>query len=128
MATKPSDTPLLEWIVGGLGALLFAVMLGVLIKASQEPDTPPRIEIALQDVIESDGRYIVEFEALNRGGATAADVEIVAQLNAGGAMVEERRMRFDYLPPHAHRRGGLIFTRDPNAGALVFSIDGYADP
>lgn len=122
------DTPILEWVVGGLGALLFAAVLGVLVKAGFDVrDAPPVIVLRVDEIVATDRAYVVQFVARNEGAVTAADVEIVARLGKGAEM-EERRARIDYLPPHSERRGGLLFTRDPREAPLTLSADGYADP
>lgn len=107
-----------------LGALIFVAMLGVLVSAGLSgADAPPDVRTRVERMAPVSGGYVVEFIAENAGDKTAADIEIVAELGA-----EEARARFDYLPPHSQRRGGVFFRSDPRAGYLTLRADGYADP
>jgi len=118
------DAPLLEWATGALGALVLAVMLGVLVNAGlSDADAPPDVRTRVERILPVTDGYVVELIAENAGDQTAADVEIIAKLGA-----DEARARFDYLPPHSERRGGVFFRNDPRAGDLTLRADGYADP
>ncbi|HYD86716.1 MAG TPA: hypothetical protein VEA80_04515 [Vitreimonas sp.] len=117
-------TPLLEWLVGGAGALLFCAMLAVLaMNATSDPSSPPSVVVAVERVASVSGGYVVEFVARNEGDTTAAMVEISGE--AGG---ETRTATLDYLPPHSTRRGGLFFARDPRGSGLTLRAEGYQDP
>lgn len=119
-----ADAPLLEWVTGVLGALVFVAMLGVLVSAGLSgADAPPDIRTRVERIAPVHGGYVVEFVAENAGDQTAGDIEIIAGLGS-----EEARARFDYLPPHSLRRGGVFLRSDPRAGDLALRADGYADP
>ena len=119
------ETPLLEWLTGGLGAVVFCVMLGMLIATGVNgADAPPDVRISVERVSPVRGGYVVEFEAENAGDATAADVEITAELSSG----ESASLHFDYLAPHSSRRGGVFFRSDPRASDLSLRAEGYSDP
>jgi uncharacterized protein (TIGR02588 family) len=121
-------TPPLEWAAGAFGALVFCGMLGVLISTGLSgADNPPSISVDVERVVATENGYLLEFAAYNEGDVTAAAVEIVAELKAGGEM-QERRARFDYLPPRSERRGGFFFETDPRQGDLRVYADGYNDP
>jgi uncharacterized protein (TIGR02588 family) len=119
---------LIEWLVGGLGAIIFVGMLAVLIATGVNgADGPPSVRVTVERVQQIGGGYVVEFVARNAGEGTAAGVDIVGELTAG-ASVEERRAHFDYLPPHSARRGGVFFEGDPRQGELTLRAEGYNDP
>ena len=120
-----SDPPLIEWLIGGLGALLFSAIIAVLAaSALGGGDAPPDVRLRVDAISVVRGGYLVEFTAENSGDRVAADVEIAAALTGG----ESARAHFDYLPPHASRRGGVFFRSDPRAGELTLSAQGYSDP
>lgn len=121
----PGDTPPLEWLTGGLGVIIFGVMLAVLINSAiNGANAPPDVRATVERISVVSGGYIVEFEALNSGDVTAADVTLAAELANG----ERSTAHFDYLPPHSARHGGVFFRSDPRAGHLSLRAEGYSDP
>jgi len=125
---RDPGTPLIEWIVGGLGALIFLGMVLALIASGLAgEESPPSIRIHVERVTPALGGYVMEFSARNESDATAADVSVIAELDSGGEM-QTREARFDYLPPRSERRGGFFFDSDPRAGALELRAEGYNKP
>ncbi len=119
------ETPALEWLMGGLGAIVFCAVLGVLIASGLSgANAPPDVRISVERIAPVRDGYIVEFEAQNFGDVTAADVEIVGELAYG----ERSVAHFDYLPSQSVRRGGVFFRRDPRASDLSLRAEGYSDP
>jgi hypothetical protein len=69
---RPPDLaiPLLEWVVGGLGAVLVAGAIAFLVYHSQARDqTPPDIRVVAERVLDLGNGYLVQFRALGRGGS-----------------------------------------------------------
>ena len=129
MARAKSDTPVLEWIVGAIGAGAFLVLVGAAIwSAATSTNAPPAIAIRIERIIETPRGYAVEIEATNEGDITAAGLTFKATLTRNGAIVEEHALEFDYLARHSARRGGFLFEDDPRLGELKVSADGYTDP
>jgi uncharacterized protein (TIGR02588 family) len=124
---KP-EAPLLEWAIGGLGAIIFFVMLTLLIASSvTSRDLPPSINVEVERVTAVEGGYVLEFTARNDSDVTAAEIAVVADLRAGEE-TQHREARFDYLPPRSERQGGFFFEGDPRAGALELRAEGYSEP
>lgn len=129
MTKRVSRTPLLEWVVGGLGALLFAGILGaVLWHGLTDRGAPPAIVVEVTGIEPVTGGHVVRFEARNTGDITAAQVRIAAVLSNGQSEPEEHEATIDFLPPQSVRRGGFFFEQDPRNGALNIRADGYNDP
>lgn len=119
---KSHQAPLLEWLVGGVGALIFAAILIVLLSnALSDPGRPPDIVVEVDDIAPTREGYVVTFTAHNNGDTTAAAVEI-----AGEVRGEARSATLNYLPPHSARRGGLFFAGDPRG--VTLHAEGYQDP
>lgn len=119
------ETPLIEWLMGGLGAVVFCAMIAILVFAGLSgADGPPDVRARVQSITTTSDGYVVEFIAENAGASAAADVEIIAELADG----ESASARFDYLAPHSSRRGGVFFRSDPRVGRLTLRAEGYADP
>jgi uncharacterized protein (TIGR02588 family) len=126
-AGKTKRPPTLEWIAGAGGALIFAAMVAVLIATGMSADAPPSISVTTERIQAVENGFVLQFVARNDGGATAAAVDIVAELRTGET-AEERRSHFDYLPPHSERRGGVFFDSDPRQGDLSLRAEGYNEP
>lgn len=122
------DTPLLEWIFGAIGLVLFAGALVVTVLNGLSQDEPPTITTRIEQAQPSAGRFRVEFEATNSGDETAAHVQLVATLKDGGAVVESRTVEIDFLPPHSSRRAGVLFDRSPEGLVVEIKAVSYQHP
>jgi uncharacterized protein (TIGR02588 family) len=122
-------TPLLEWIVGTLGAILVGAAIAFLLYHSLVRDrTPPDIRVVAERVLDLQNGYLVQFHAFNEGHSAAAAVTIEGALVGPDGEVEISEVVVDYLPPRSDRGGGLLFESDPRAGALTLRAKGYAKP
>jgi uncharacterized protein (TIGR02588 family) len=122
-------TPLLEWIVGGLGAVLVGGAIAFLVYHSLTRDrTPPDVRVIAQRVLDLQNGYLVQFRASNDGGSAAAELTIEGELAGPDGSTELSEVVLDYLPPRSDREGGLLFSRDPRAGQLSLRAKGYARP
>lgn len=127
---KAAKTPALEWAAAGIGLLLLLAMLAIigLEAVSGETDEPPAIAVTAGRIVAAPGGYLVEIEAGNSSGATAAAVQVEGALRAGGKAIETSSLTFDYVPGHSHRKGGLFFTEDPRRHELKVRALGYQAP
>jgi uncharacterized protein (TIGR02588 family) len=127
--TRQRATPLLEWLVGGLGAVLVGGAIAFLVYHSLVRDqTPPDIRLIAERVLDLGNGYLVQFRAFNEGRSAAAEVTIEGELVAPDGTREVGEAVLDYLAPRSDREGGLLFTRDPRAGELRLRAKGYARP
>ena len=121
--------PLLEWIVGGLGAVLVGGAIAFLVYHSLTRDrTPPDVRVVAERVLDLQNGYLVQFRASNQGGSAAAQLTIEGELAGPDGETELSEAVLDYLPPRSDREGGLVFSRDPRAGQLSLRAKGYARP
>jgi uncharacterized protein (TIGR02588 family) len=122
-------TPLLEWIASAIGLLLTVAVLVVIGRQAMSgaPKEVPDIEVGVTRIVPVSTGYVVEVTARNRGGGTAAAVEIEGSLGPGGA-VETSSATFDYVPGHSERKGGLFFSQDPRRHILEVHALGYMKP
>jgi len=127
---KRSGTPLLEWVASGIGLLLTLSMLALLLREalSGEAGQLPAIEVAIQRIAPAGSGFVVEIEAVNRSGGTAAGVEIEGQLKSGGASIETSSAVIDYVPGHSRRSGGLFFREDPRRHRIEVRALGFQTP
>jgi uncharacterized protein (TIGR02588 family) len=127
--TSGHAAPLLEWIVGGLGAALVGGAIVFLVHHSLTRDrTPPDVHVVAERVLDLQNGYLVRFRAFNQGGSAAAELTIEGELEGPDGSTELSEAVLDYLPPRSAREGGLVFSRDPRAGQLNLRAKGYAKP
>ncbi|EWY38513.1 hypothetical protein N825_13350 [Skermanella stibiiresistens SB22] len=134
-AREKLHTPVLEWLLGGVGLLLVAAAVAFLAwSGTTQGDRPPEIHVEVERVIRQRDGWLVMVRAYNAGGEAAAELLIRGRLAGGngsggdGSGAEESELRLDYLPSRSDRRGGLFFTRDPGSGQLTVRAIGYAEP
>jgi uncharacterized protein (TIGR02588 family) len=127
---KKTGTPLLEWVASGIGLLLTLSVLAVIGREalSHEAEQLPAIEVGIRRIAPAGSGFVVEIEAANRSGGTAAAVEIEGALKSGGTPVETSSALLDYVPAHSRRTGGLFFTRDPRLHQIEVRALGYQTP
>jgi uncharacterized protein (TIGR02588 family) len=127
-ASRGKEISWLEWLVAAVGlVLIVAVIAFMIVEANRDSETP-RIGVRVDSVsVLGDGGYLVQFTAVNRGGASVAAVGVVAEVR-DGAETETSRATMDYLPARSERRGGLHFTLDPRRGTLRLRAEGYQKP
>lgn len=122
--TAANDIPPLEWIAAGVGLVLAGSAIGLTAwDALFGVEGPPAIEVRLKHVTPTAHGYVAEIEAVNHGGAPAAQVEIEGVI-AGG---EPSSLTIDYIPEQSRASGGLIFEHDPRLGGLKLRAKGFAD-
>ena len=119
-----NDIPTLEWIAAGVGLVLAGTAIGLTAwDAVFGVKGPPVIEVRLKRVTPTAHGYVAEIEALNHGGAPAAQVEIEGAI----AGREPAGLTIDYIPEQSRASGGLIFQQDPRGGRLVLRARGFSD-
>jgi uncharacterized protein (TIGR02588 family) len=132
MMARPSAkarTPVAEWIAAAIGGTMALGVIGYTVfEGVAAGDGHPRLTVKIEPPRRSGAGYVAQFVVSNDAHATAAAVEIRGVLNAGGAIVEERRVVIAYVPGKGEARGGLIFERDPRAYVLSVTPEGYEEP
>ena len=122
-------TPIAEWVAAGLGLLLTLLVLGYsLWEGIAASDEPPSLSVSAEAAKPTAGGYVVPVVVRNHAHRTAGQVEVRGVLESAGAVAEERRAVFSYVPGRGEARGGLVFSRDPAAYTLKVSPEGYEDP
>lgn len=131
-SSKPDEdsaTPLLEWVAGVIGALLFAAALGVLIHEAMSPKTPPAIATRMVEIREQPDGWLLVFEAENSGDEPAEAVAFVVSLKGEeDAVAAEREATIDFIGPHSVRRAGVFFASDPRGRDIVIAAQAYLEP
>lgn len=123
-----NDTPLLEWILGGIGLLIFVAGVGFLLTRAASPEVAPTLKLEVQRVVRVENGHLVEFIASNQGSETVADLHIIAALMQGEREAERVELTMDYLPGRSQRHGGAYFERDPKNHRVKLVAQGFQDP
>ena len=67
--------PTLEWVIGGVGFLIVAGVLGFFLYAAVSNDQPvPDIKFSVDEVVQVRSGYLARISASNEGGLTAEGV------------------------------------------------------
>jgi uncharacterized protein (TIGR02588 family) len=127
---KKEEIPTSEWIVAGIGALLVALMLAVMLREALRDDKqPPVISFTVDAIVAVDAGYLAKITARNAGDETAAGLVIDGTLTgADGRIVESAEVVLDYLPGKSTHEIGLVFSRDPRQYRVSIHARGYQDP
>lgn len=119
-------TPLAEWVIGAIGALLFVAMMIVLgHDAIAGRDDPADVVIEVRSIDRGEGGWRVRARARNVGGTTAETLVVRGTLRGPDGDEEQSSAQIDYLPPRSWRAVVLVFDRDPRAGDLDLRASGY---
>lgn len=125
---KLQSIPIVEWIIGAIGALLTLAAIAYLVNEGWRGDQrPPVIAVTVTDIEQIRTGYRVRVKAHNEGGEAAGRVRIVGRLTTGGED-EIAETELDYVPAHSDRSAGLFFRGDPRVGQLELRATGYEVP
>ncbi len=129
-ANSDERTPA-EWLTFSIASCLLIALISAVIAAWIDPrhQQSPLIETA-QDgaVLESSGQFYVPFTVTNTGGGTAESVQIIAELEINGEVVESGEQQIDFLSGGEAEEGAFIFSQDPQQGTLSLRAASYKLP
>jgi uncharacterized protein (TIGR02588 family) len=122
------STPLVEWIAGAMGAVLFLAALAVLAAEGLARKAPPAIEGSVVETHAHAGGWLVVFEAKNTGDEPVESVKFVLSFGSEEGAGERREVVIDFIGPRSMRRAGVFFTSDPGGRELRIEPQGYLEP
>jgi uncharacterized protein (TIGR02588 family) len=120
-----------EWITFSIASLILAAVIGLVVYVSFDPQNqqPPVLSVQRDSAIrESGGQFYVPFSIINTGGDTAESVQIIAELQINGEVVEEGEQSIDFLSSNETEEGAFVFSRNPNEGELTIRVASYKLP
>lgn len=125
---KDEQISVWEWITGFIGLVLVVGAIGfMLYQAFQEKGLPPDVKIQIESISQIENGYLVKFQALNEGDATAEGLIIEAELKVPEKS-ETNQTTINFLPAHSTRNGGFFFQNDPRHYELKLRAVGYQKP
>ena len=99
--------PVLEWIMGGIGFLIIACVLGFLLYTGINEDHPvPDVKLSVDSVLRIRNGYLVRVTATNEGGLTAGGVIVEGELRHGAEPVERSEVLSRFF--RRARRNALV--------------------
>ncbi len=122
--------PLAEWVSFGIAAAILLAVAGLVVYYWLAVPQGPTVLTAAPsgEIREVGGQFYVPFVVVNSGGNTAAGLRVVAELRAGGAVVERGEQVFNYLAGGERQEGTFVFRHDPRLGELTLGIGSYRRP
>lgn len=125
---RSAETPLLEWVLGAIGAALIGAAVVYLLLDGTNETGFGAVEMRIERIEALDKGYLVSFAAHNMGAAALADVHLRARVRQGARQVEEAQLTLDYLPGRSTRRGGFYLQHDPRVHQLEVRAEGFQEP
>ena len=128
-AQEAQAIPTLEWIIGGIGFVIIAGVLGFLLYTAISENHPaPDVKISVESIMQIRNGYLVRLTVTNEGGLTAEGVIVEGELRKGADVIERSETVIEFLPAHSKKRGGLFFSKDPKQYELTVRPLGYEEP
>lgn len=121
---------LAEIVTFGIALFILAIIIGLVGYIwVNEDDKPPILSVSKRQIVrEVNGQFYVPFEIVNDGGETAESVQVVAELEIGGKVVETAEQQIDFLSSSEKEEGAFIFTKNPRQGKLIVRVASYKSP
>ncbi len=128
-SSKEKKIPFWEWVIAGAGLILVIGTVGTaLYRAVTEVPTPPNLVFSVNSIEQTGDGYVVKFSVANSGSQTAAGLVVEGILKNGEEDAETSTATFTYAPANSVRRGGFLFTKNPNDFKLQIRALGYEQP
>lgn len=127
--SEAGGTPMLEWVVGGVSAVLVLGMLAfIVVEGMIRDERPPDLRAVADSVVPVSAGHLLLFTIHNEGGETAAQVQVSGTLLQGTDTVEESEAMFDYVPIGARRHGAMQFQRALEGMEVELRVTGFSEP
>ncbi len=127
--SKNTEPPVWEWILAAIGLVLVGAVIGTaLYKAVIQEQSPPGFVASVESIAIVPNGYMVAFRLRNVGTQTAAGLQLEANLENAGQIVETSTVELAYVPGGSERSGGLFFSKDPNSHSIKIRVLGYENP
>lgn len=116
-----------EWVTLAVSFLVLAALVALILTRAGDGDRPAQPVARVESTRRVDEQWFVDVAVENRGGSTAADVQVIAELTADGHTVTAGQM-IDFLA--ADERDGIVFVfdTDPAAGELTVRVSTFTIP
>ncbi|WP_414752090.1 TIGR02588 family protein [Anabaena sp. CCY 9910] len=129
-AEQKSARSLAEWVTFGIALFILGIIMSLVAYLwLHEENKPPVLSVTKKQVMrEVNGQFYVPFEIVNTGGETAESVQIIAELQIAGEVVETGEQQIDFLSDGEKEEGTFIFSQNPRQGKLIVRVASYKLP
>lgn len=119
-----------EWAAFGVAlAILFFVVGAITSLWARGDDRPPHVVVEQEgDIRKVGAQFYVPVVVTNRGGRTAENVQILAELTRDGEVVEDGEQAIDFLAGGETEELEFVFTEDPGSGQFTVRAGSFAVP
>ncbi|MEA5503377.1 TIGR02588 family protein [Halotia wernerae UHCC 0503] len=119
-----------EWMTFSIASLILAGIVSLVGYIwLNDKNQPPIISVTNKQTIrEIDGQFYVPFEVVNTGGDTAESVQIIAELQINGKVVETGEQQINFLSRDEKEAGAFVFSQNPSQGKLILRVSSYKLP
>lgn len=119
-----------EWISAAIALLVVLAVLGALLyQWKTQPRGLPHLAVYQDgEVWEKEGSFYLPVTVLNKGGHTADEVTVRAELQAPGQPADELEQTFQFLSSGESERGVFVFSSDPRRAPLRLRVISYRVP
>jgi uncharacterized protein (TIGR02588 family) len=120
-----------EWTTLAISIILIVGLVALVTYVSMTGGSePPVVEATpLSAEIRHEGEsYYLPVAVTNRGGRTAEEVVVEAELTGSDGSSEVSEFTLDFLAGGETREGSAVFTTDPLAGELTVDVASFQSP
>ena len=129
---QDEKTPLLEWLIAIVGALLVAGSIGFMLYSAFTESEEPLVNLTVKkEPAKAIGNgFLVKFTLENSGEENAAAVTVEGKIMEGEKEIETSSTNISYAPSNSKREGGLVFKTNPDDPKLTLNVSalGYEKP
>ena len=129
--TGPRERSVAERTTLAISIILILGLVGLVTYVSiNGGNEPPIVEAKpLPAEMRHEGEsYYLPVAVTNRGGRTAQEVLIQAELVGSDGSSEETDFTLDFLASAETREGTVVFTTDPSTGELTIAVASFQSP
>ncbi|MGI0487808.1 TIGR02588 family protein [Pantanalinema rosaneae CENA516] len=119
-----------EWVSFYISLLIVSVIASLVVYVwATDRDRPAALNIERTEPIRiTNGQFYIPFEIANSGGETVESVQVIAELQRDGEVIESGDLQVDFLSQGEKESGSFIFSNDPRQGKLVLRVSSYKLP
>lgn len=120
-----------EWVTFSVASLILIGVIGLVsFTWIREPSQKPPLLVVTnnQPLRKINGQYYIPFEVVNKGGETAASVQVIAELRLNGKVEETGEQQIEFLSRKEKETGAFIFSKNPEEGELILRVASYKSP
>lgn len=126
---RPTRSPA-EWVAFAIALAVLLFVVGAIGSLwARGDDRPPHVVVEQDGPIRQvGGQFYVPVSVINRGGGTAENVQVLAELSRDGEVVEDGEQTIDFLSGGETDSVEFVFTEDPGSGQLELRAGSFVAP